>query len=353
MLSARRKNKGNDRHQTPIQLKKALIFGITGQDGSYLAELLLEKGYEVHGVIRKASAFNTQRIDHIYEQLHLHYGDVTDAMSVMDVILEVNPDELYNLSAQSQVLVSFVLPCYTSQVDAIGCLNILETLRKYSPHTKFYQASSSEMFGKVLETPQKETTPFNPVSPYAVAKVFAHQMVKNYREAYGLYAVSGILFNHESPRRGETFVTRKITKGLVDMYFGKLDFLTLGNLNSKRDWGHSKDYVNAMWLMLQNDKPKDYVVSSGVTISVREFLLKCFDYFSIRLEWQNDGINEIAIDEISLRKRVQTSHRYYRPNEVDLLLGDSTLIRNELGWHPYYDIDMLIEDMIKTEIESR
>lgn len=332
---------------------KALIFGITGQDGSYLAELLLSKGYEVHGVIRKASMFNTQRIDHIYDQLHLHYGDVTDAINVIDLVFQIQADEIYNLSAQSQVMVSFIMPTYTSQVDAIGCLNILEAIRKYSPHSRFYQAGSSEMFGKVLETPQKETTPFNPVSPYATSKVFSHHMVCNYRTAYGLFAVNGILFNHESPRRGETFVTRKITKGLVDMYFGKLDFLTLGNLNSMRDWGHSKDYVKAMWLMLQQETPKDYVVATGNAISVREFLIKCFDYFSIKLEWIGSGMNEKAIDTISLKERVIVSSHYYRPNEVEFLLGDSSLIRQELGWSASYDIDMLIEDMIKTEIESR
>jgi len=333
-------------------LKTALIYGINGQDGSYLSELLLEKGYEVHGIIRKSSTFNTQRIDHLRGKLHLHYGDVTDALSVVNSIIQIKPDEVYNLSAQSQVKVSFELPNLTAQVDAIGCLNLLEAIRLYHKDCKFYQAGSSEMFGKVLETPQKESTPFNPQSPYAISKVFAHQLLVNYREAYGLFAVNGILFNHESPRRGETFVTRKITKGIADIMKEKLTHLTLGNLNAMRDWGHSKDYVNAIYLMMQNTKPVDYVVATGQMISVKEFLVKAFKYVGIELEFMNSGINEVAFDDITLKTLVKVDAKYYRPTEVDLLLGDSSKIRKELGWMPTYSIDDIITEMMNFDLNE-
>ena len=333
-------------------LKTALIYGINGQDGSYLAELLLAKGYFVHGIIRKASTFNTQRIDHLRGKIQLHYGDVTDALSVVNSIIQIKPDEVYNLSAQSQVKVSFELPNLTAQVDAIGCLNLLEAIRLYHKDCKFYQAGSSEMFGKVLENPQKETTPFNPQSPYAISKVFAHQLVVNYREAYGLFAVNGILFNHESPRRGETFVTRKITKGIAEILKEKLTHLTLGNLNAMRDWGHSKDYVNAIYLMMQNTKPVDYVVATGQMISVREFLIKAFKYVNIDLEFMNTGINEVGFDDVTLKTLVKINAKYYRPTEVDLLLGDSSKIRKELGWLPTYGIDDIINEMMEFDLNE-
>lgn len=328
------------------QLKKALIYGINGQDGSYLAELLLAYGYEVHGVIRKTSSFNTKRIDHIFDQLHLHYGDITDASHVNALIHKLQPDEVYNLAAQSQVKVSFELPHYTSQVVAIGCLNLLEAIKNYCPSAKFYQAGSSEMFGNSKDIPQNELTPFNPQSPYAVAKVFAHQMVKNYRDAYKLFAVNGILFNHESARRGETFVTRKIALGIRDIHRGIKETLVLGNLDAYRDWGHAKDYVIAIHMMLQNSKPIDYVVATGMTYSVRDFVTKAFEWMGIELEWVGTGVNEIGRSKDSLITYVEIDKKYFRPTEVDLLCGDASKIHKELNWKPRYGLDYIIKDMM-------
>jgi GDPmannose 4,6-dehydratase len=331
--------------------KIALITGITGQDGSYLAELLLQKGYEVHGIVRRSSLINTRRIDHIYKQIKLHYGDLTDSTNIIGVIQKVQPDEIYNLGAQSHVKVSFELPEYTGMVDGLGTLRILEAVRLLGMDKKVrvYQASTSEMFGKVQEIPQKETTPFYPRSPYGCAKVYAYWVTKNYRESYGIHAGSGILFNHESPRRGETFVTRKITIALKNISEGKWDTLYLGNLNSLRDWGHARDFVEAMWLMLQQDEPDDYVVSTNEQHSVREFVEKCAPYFNMNIEWQGEGLDEIGIDTISGKTIVRVSDKYFRPAEVDTLLGDSTKARTKLGWYPKTSFDQLVEDMCKNE----
>lgn len=328
-------------------MKVALITGITGQDGSYLAELLLEKGYEVHGIIRRASLINTHRIDHIYDQIKLHYGDLTDSTNLVRVIQQVQPDEIYNLGAQSHVKVSFEIPEYTGQTDGLGTLRILEAVRLLGMEkkTRIYQASTSEMFGKVQEIPQKETTPFYPRSPYGVAKVYGYWIVKNYRESYGLHASSGILFNHESPRRGETFVTRKITRGLSRISVGQQDILYLGNLNAKRDWGHAKDYARAMWLMLQQDEPDDYVIATGVQYSVREFVERAAPYFGINIVWDGEGLDEVGIDKSSGRVVVKVSSKYFRPAEVDSLLGNPTKAKEKLGWEPEISFDQLIEDM--------
>lgn len=326
-------------------MKNALITGITGQDGSYLTELLLEKGYKVHGIIRRSSSFNTERIDHLYQDPHdtetklfLHYGDLSDGTVLRRILEEVKPDEVYNLGAQSHVKVSFEEPEYTADVDALGTLRILEAVRDYRDRTshnvKFYQACSSEMFGKVIETPQKETTPFYPRSPYAVAKVFGYWQVVNYREAYGLFAVNGILFNHESPRRGETFVTRKITRAATRIKLGLQDKLYLGNLDAKRDWGFAGDYVEAMWLMMQQNNPDDYVIATGKTYSVREFVEKVFN--RLELDWQ---------------KYVEIDPRYFRPTEVDLLLGDPSKARKALKWKPRADIDKLVKMMVEHDLE--
>ena len=290
-------------------MKVALITGITGQDGSYLAELLLEKGYEVHGIVRRASLINTYRIDHIYDQIKLHYGDLTDSTNLVRVIQQVQPDEIYNLGAQSHVKVSFEMPEYTGMVDGLGTLRILESVRLLGMEkkTRIYQASTSEMFGKVQEIPQKETTPFYPRSPYGVAKVYGYWIVKNYRESYGLHANSGILFNHESPRRGETFVTRKITRGLSSISTGQQDILYLGNLNAKRDWGHAKDFVEAMWLMLQQDEPDDYVIATGEQYSVREFVEAAAPYFGMNIVWEGEGLDEVGIDKNTKREVVRVS----------------------------------------------
>ena len=321
--------------------KCALITGITGQDGSYLAELLLSKGYDVHGLIRRSSTFGTQRIDHLYQdphepaaRLHLHYGDLTDGAGLRQVLGQVQPDEVYNLGAQSHVRVSFDQPVYTAQVDALGTLRLLEAIRDVDPEIRFYQASSSEMFGKVAETPQRETTPFHPRSPYGCAKVFSHWQTVNYREAYGMFAVNGILFNHESPRRGETFVTRKITRAATRIAEGLQDKLYLGNLDAKRDWGFAGDYVEAMWRMLQHDTPDDYVVATGETHPVKEFVEAVFG--QVGLDWQ---------------EYVETDPRYYRPAEVDLLLGDPTKAREELGWRPEVDFQGLVEMMVSHDWE--
>ncbi len=322
------------------KIKKALITGITGQDGSYLAEFLLKKGYEVYGLIRRASTFNTDRIDHFYQDPHekdvrlsLVYGDLNDASSLNRIIKTIKPDEIYNLGAQSHVKVSFEIPEYTSEITAIGTTRLLEAIRDSGIHTKFYQASSSEMFGKVLETPQTEKTPFYPRSPYAAAKVYAYWMTVNYREAYDMFACNGILFNHESPRRGETFVTRKITMALARIKAGVQKNLYLGNLDAKRDWGFAGDYVEAMWLMLQEDKPQDYVIATGETHSVKEFLDEAFN--CVGLDW---------------KKYVKIDKRYMRPTEVDLLLGDSTKARKNLGWKPKVNFKQLVKMMVDADL---
>jgi GDPmannose 4,6-dehydratase len=331
--------------------KIALITGITGQDGSYLAELLLEKGYEVHGIIRRASLINTHRIDHIYNFINLHYGDLTDSTALMRVIQKVQPDEIYNLGAQSHVKVSFEIPEYTGQVDALGTLRILETVRLLGMENKvrIYQASTSELYGKVQEIPQTETTPFYPRSPYGVAKIYGYWIVKNYREAYGMYACTGILFNHESPRRGETFVTRKITRGLKAMSEGKQTVLKLGNLNALRDWGHAKDYVEAMWLMLQQNEADDFVIATGKQYSVREFVEKSATYFGMDIVWEGDGLNEVGIDKNTGLVRVIVDPKYFRPSEVETLLGDATKAKEKLGWEPKILFDQLVEDMCTNE----
>ena len=328
--------------------KVALITGITGQDGSYLAELLLEKGYEVHGIVRRASLINTHRIDHIYEQLKLHYGDLTDAMSVTNLIKDIQPDEIYNLGAQSHVKVSFEIPEYTAQVDGLGTLRVLEAVRLLGMEmkTRVYQASTSELYGEVQQTPQTETTPFYPRSPYGVAKLYRYWIVKNYRESYGIHASSGILFNHESPRRGETFVTRKITRGLSRISVGEQECLYLGNLNAKRDWGHAKDYVEAMWLMLQQDEPDDYVIATGEQYSVKDFVDKAAPFFGFNIEWMGEGELEFGYDWNTKRKVIAVDKKYFRPAEVESLLGDASKAKRKLGWEPKISFDQLIEDMV-------
>ena len=329
-------------------MKVALITGITGQDGSYLAELLLEKGYEVHGIVRRASLINTHRIDHIYDQLHLHYGDLTDSTNLVRVIQQVQPDEIYNLGAQSHVKVSFEMPEYTGQTDALGTLRVLEAVRLLGMEDKvrIYQASTSELYGLVQEVPQKETTPFYPRSPYGVAKLYGYWIIKNYREAYGMHCSSGILFNHESPRRGETFVTRKITRGLSQISVGLQDCLYLGNLNARRDWGHAKDFVEAMWLMLQQDEPDDYVIATGEQYTVREFVNRASNYFGMKIEWMGEGMDEVGYDWNTKRPVVKVSDKYFRPAEVESLLGDATKAKEKLGWEPEISFKELIEDMV-------
>ena len=329
-------------------MKVALITGITGQDGSYLAELLLEKGYEVHGIVRRCSLINTHRIDHIYPQLKLHYGDLTDATNLISVIKMVEPDEIYNLGAQSHVKVSFETPDYTAQVDGLGTLRVLEAVRLLGMEkkTRIYQASTSELYGEVQETPQTETTPFHPRSPYGVAKLYGYWIIKNYRESYGMHCSSGILFNHESPRRGETFVTRKITRGLSRISAGLETHIELGNLNAKRDWGHAKDYVEAMWLMLQQDEPDDYVIATGHQYSVREFVDKTAPYFGFKLEWMGEGLDEVGYDWGCNRSIITVNDRYFRPAEVESLLGDATKAKEKLGWEPKISFDELVEDMV-------
>ncbi len=330
-------------------MKTALITGITGQDGSYLAELLIEKGYMVHGIVRRASLINTHRIDHIFDhpQMKLHYGDLTDAGNLIHVIQKSQPDEIYNLGAQSHVKVSFEMPEYTGNVDGLGTLRILEAVRILGMEDKvrIYQASTSELYGEVQEVPQTETTPFYPRSPYGVAKMYGYWIIKNYRESYGMYACSGILFNHESPRRGETFVTRKITMGLSKISCGLQDVLLLGNLNAKRDWGHAKDYVEAMWLMLQQDSPEDYVIATGNQYSVREFVEKSANYFGMNIVWQGEGQDEVGIDKNTGREVIKVDHKYFRPAEVESLLGDATKAKEQLGWEPKISFDELVEDM--------
>ena len=328
-------------------MKIALITGITGQDGSYLAELLLEKGYEVHGIVRRSSLINTHRIDPIYPQLKLHYGDLTDATNIISVIQKVKPDEIYNLGAQSHVKVSFEVPEYTGQVDALGTLRILEAVRLLGMEkdVRIYQASTSELYGLVQETPQTETTPFYPRSPYGCAKLYGYWIIKNYREAYNLHASSGILFNHESPRRGETFVTRKITQGLSRISVGLQDVLELGNLNAKRDWGHAKDYVRAMWLMLQQDEPDDYVIATGKQYSVKDFVDEAAPLFGMKIEWMGEGIDEVGYDWNTKRAVIKVSDKYFRPTEVESLLGDATKAKEKLGWEPEISFKQLVEDM--------
>ena len=332
-------------------MKVALITGITGQDGSYLAELLLEKGYQVHGIVRRSSLINTHRIDHIYKKLHLHYGDLTDAINLMGVIKKVKPDEIYNLGAQSHVKVSFETPEYTGQTDALGTLRVLEAVRLLGMEdsVRIYQASTSELYGKVQETPQTETTPFYPRSPYGVAKLYGFWIVKNYREAYGMYACSGILFNHESPRRGETFVTRKITRGLKAISEGKQKVLYLGNLDAKRDWGHARDYVHAMWLMLQQETADDYVIATGEQYSVRQFVELAASHFGFELEWHSNGVDEVALDKNTKKTIIAVDPKYFRPAEVETLLGDPSKAKENLGWEPTVSFKELVEDMCTNE----
>ena len=340
-------------------MKKALITGITGQDGSYLAELLLEKGYEVHGMKRRASSFNTQRIDHLYQDIHensnfkLHYGDLSDSSNLIRLVHDIEPDEIYNLAAQSHVKVSWDCPEYTADNDGLGTLRLLEAIRinNFERKTKFYQASTSELYGLIQEPIQKETTPFYPRSPYAVAKLYAYWICVNYRESFGIFASNGILFNHESPRRGETFVTRKITMGATKIKLGLQDKLYLGNLDAKRDWGHAKDYVEGMWRILQQEKPSDYVLATGVTTSIRDFCLMTFRELGIELEFTGEGVNEKGIDTATGRVLIEVDPRYFRPAEVDLLLGDSTKARRELGWMPKYNLQMLVKEMVESDLE--
>ena len=329
----------------------ALITGITGQDGSYLAELLLEKGYEVHGIVRRSSLINTHRIDHIYDSIHLHYGDLTDSTNIVRVIQKVQPNEIYNLGAQSHVKVSFEMPEYTADVDGVGTLRSLEAVRLLGmeDRVRIYQASTSELYGLVQEVPQKETTPFYPRSPYGVAKLYAYWIVKNYRESYGIHASSGILFNHESPRRGETFVTRKITRGLSRIVSGEEGVLSLGNLDAKRDWGHAKDYVEAMWLMLQQDEPDDYVIATGIQYSVREFVELSASHYGMNIVWQGEGIDEVGIDQNTGNVVIRVNPKYFRPAEVETLLGDATKAKEKLGWEPKISFKELVEDMCSNE----
>ena len=333
-------------------MKRALITGITGQDGSYLAELLLWKGYEVHGIVRRSSLINTHRIDHIYEEINLHYGDLTDSGNIVHIIQKVKPHEIYNLGAQSHVKVSFEMPEYTANVDGLGTLRVLEAVRilGMEKSCKIYQASTSELYGLVQEIPQKESTPFYPRSPYGAAKIYAYWITKNYRESYGMFACTGILFNHESPRRGETFVTRKITRALSAIKKGHQDILELGNLDALRDWGHAKDYVNAMWLMLQQDKPEDYVIATGEQYSVRQFVEKCAPYFGMDIAWEGEGLEEVGVDIKTDRVVVEVNPKYFRPAEVETLLGDPTKAQKELGWKTEYTFDKLVEDMCRHEI---
>lgn len=350
-------------------MKTALVTGITGQDGAYLAELLLSKGYMVHGIKRRSSLFNTQRIDHIYEDPHvdnqhfkMHYGDLSDSTNLIRIIQETQPDEIYNLGAMSHVKVSFDVPEYTANADGIGTLRILDAVRLLglTKKTKIYQASTSELYGLVQEVPQKETTPFYPRSPYAVAKMYAYWITVNYREAYDMFACNGILFNHESPRRGETFVTRKITRGVAQMALGMQDTLYMGNIDSQRDWGHAKDYVEAMWLILQQDKPEDFVISTGVTTEVREFIRMAFREVGVTLDFKGEGVDETATVVATSNPDyafkvgqvvVRIDPAYFRPTEVDLLIGDNTKAKTKLGWEPKYTLDMLVKEMMEADLE--
>mgnify|MGYP001419485926 CR=1 FL=1 len=350
-------------------IKKALITGVTGQDGSYLAELLLEKGYEVHGIKRRSSSFNTERVDHIYQAPHindrnfiLHYGDLSDTSNLTRIIQEVQPDEIYNLGAQSHVAVSFEVPEYTADIDALGTLRILEAIRilGLTKKTRFYQASSSELYGLVQETPQSEKTPFYPRSPYAVAKLYSYWITVNYREAYNMFACNGILFNHESPVRGETFVTRKITRAASRIVLGMQDKLYLGNLDAKRDWGHAKDYVKMMWMILQAEKPEDWVIATGKTTSIRDFVIMAFDYLGIKIKFNGEGVNEVGIVNqcsnpdymIEIGKEIiKVDSRYFRPTEVDLLIGDASKAQNKLGWKATTSLNELVNDMMESDLK--
>ncbi|XP_055373464.1 GDP-mannose 4,6 dehydratase [Condylostylus longicornis] len=355
-------NSSNHVNDSTVSTEKiALITGITGQDGSYLAEFLLEKDYEVHGIIRRASTFNTSRIEHLYAdpiahregKLKLHYGDMTDSSSLVKIINMVKPKEIYNLAAQSHVKVSFDLSEYTAEVDAVGTLRILDAIRTCGIEkiVKFYQASTSELYGKVVETPQNEKTPFYPRSPYACAKLYGYWIVTNYREAYNMFACNGILFNHESPRRGENFVTRKITRSVAKIFLNQLDCFELGNLDSKRDWGHARDYVEAMWMMLQKDNPSDYVIATGETHSVREFVEASFKYIGREIIWRGKGCDEVGVEKDTNVVRVKINPKYFRPTEVDLLLGDASKAKKELHWSPKVTFQELVEDMMKSDIE--
>lgn len=341
--------------------KRALITGITGQDGAYLAEFLLEKGYDVHGVKRRASSFNTDRIDHLYQDPHdsdvrltLHYGDLTDSTNLIRIIQEVQPDEIYNLAAQSHVAVSFETPEYTANSDAVGTLRVLEAIRilGLEKKTRFYQASTSEMFGKVQEVPQRETTPFYPRSPYGAAKVYAYWITVNYREAYGMFACNGILFNHESPLRGETFVSRKITRALTRIRVGLQEKLHLGNLDSRRDWGHARDYVKAQWLMLQQEVPEDFVIATGKQHSVRDFVAAAGHLLNMNIEWRGNGVDEVGIDTITGRAIVHVDPRYFRPTEVETLLGDPTKAKQKLGWAAEVSFAQLVSEMVASDLEE-
>lgn len=340
--------------------KKALITGITGQDGAYLAELLLKKGYEVHGVKRRSSLFNTDRIDHLYQDQHennvnlfLHYGDLTDSTNLIRLVKEIAPDEIYNLAAQSHVAVSFETPEYTANSDATGTLRLLEAIRilGLEKKTKFYQASTSELYGLVQEVPQSEKTPFYPRSPYAVAKLYAFWITKNYREAYGMFACNGILFNHESPLRGETFVTRKITRAAAKIHLGLQDKLFLGNVDAQRDWGHAKDYVEGMWMMMQQDEADDYVLATGETYRVRHFCDLAFGHVGITLEWKGTGVDEKAYDAKTGKVLIEIDPRYFRPTEVDLLVGDPTKAHQKLGWKHKHTLQQLVTDMVAADVE--
>ena len=339
--------------------KKALITGVTGQDGAYLDELLLSKGYEVHGVKRRASLFNTDRIDHLYQDKHrddvnfyLHHGDLTDATNLIRIIQDVQPNEIYNLGAQSHVKVSFEVPEYTANSDAVGTLRLLEAIRilKLEKKVKFYQASTSELYGKAQEIPQSENTPFYPRSPYGVAKLYAYWIVKNYREAYGMYACNGILFNHESPLRGETFVTRKITRAVAKISLGIQDKIYIGNLNSQRDWGHARDYVEGMWLMLQQEKPEDYVLATGVTTTVRDFCSMAFNEVGVTIKWEGQGNQEKGVDVSTGKVLVEVDPNYYRPTEVDLLIGDATKAKEQLNWQPKVTVPSLVKEMVASDV---
>ena len=341
-----------------MRKKIALITGVTGQDGAYLAELLLNKNYEVHGIKRRASSFNTSRIDHLYKDKHkkdvnffLHYGDLTDSTNLIRIIQEVQPHEIYNLGAQSHVKVSFEVPEYTANSDAVGTLRILEAIRilKMENKVKFYQASTSELYGKAQEVPQTETTPFYPRSPYGVAKLYAFWIVKNYREAYGMFACNGILFNHESPLRGETFVTRKITRAASKIKLGLQEKLYLGNLNAQRDWGHAKDYVEGMWRMLQHEKPEDFVLATGKTTTIREFCNLSFKELGIDITWEGEGENEVGISQSSNKVIISIDNNYYRPTEVDLLIGDASKAKKLLNWTPKYDLESLVKEMVNAD----
>ena len=335
-------------------MKKALITGITGQDGSFLTELLLEKDYQVHGVIRRASNFNTDRIDHLmgHPNLKLYHGDLTDSANLNKLLAEIHPEEIYNLGAQSHVAVSFEVPEYTAQVSAVGTLRILDAMMNHCPEAKFYQASTSELYGKVREIPQTEETPFHPRSPYAVAKVYAYWIVRNFREAYNCYACNGILFNHESERRGKTFVTRKITMCLSEIKCGQREVLRLGNLDSKRDWGYAQEYVEAMWRMLQLEKPEDLVIATGVTTSVRKFVEMCAAYVDMDIVWEGEGDSEIGIDRKTGKTVVMVDPKYYRPAEVDLLVGDASRAKELLGWEPQVKVEELVEIMMKHDLRE-